>query len=265
MCGRRSPPARRPRPPSPSGCRCGSRRRPGGRAVELLGGAGKLVDLDVAGAGDVAGLELDRRRTSIELGAAGRPARDPRRATRDGRSRPGRLPRRRSSRNMHYHLGAVRISTASSSDHEGAFSPHARSRDRRRRPQPDRARLQGLARPAPPRGDGRLRRRPAARAQPRRRSRSSSRTSTAAAACRRACRRSTSPGSSSLLSEQLAADDRPGRRSRATAPRRSTRSATRPTRSRPARAMPTSPPGSSSSAASTSAPSPPAPTTATRT
>ena len=79
----------------------------------------------------------------------------------------------------------------------------ARSRDRRRRPQPDRARVQGIPRPASPRGDRRLRRRQAARAQPGRLAGARSRTSTAAAACRRACRPSTSPGSSSLLSEQL--------------------------------------------------------------
>ncbi len=48
-----------------------------------------------------------------------------------------------------------------------------------------------------------------------------------------------------LLSEQLPADGHRDRRSRATAPPRSTRSATRRMRSRPARAMPTSPPGSS--------------------
>ena len=46
--------------------------------------------------------------------------------------------------------------------------PNARSSDRRRRPQPDRARLQGVAGPASPGGDRRLRRRQAARAQPRR-------------------------------------------------------------------------------------------------
>ncbi|CAA9510309.1 MAG: 3-ketoacyl-CoA thiolase @ Acetyl-CoA acetyltransferase, partial [uncultured Solirubrobacterales bacterium] len=44
----------------------------------------------------------------------------------------------------------------------------ARSRHRRCRPHPDRTRLQGLAHRDPPRRPRRLRRRPAARAQPRR-------------------------------------------------------------------------------------------------
>ena len=44
---------------------------------------------------------------------------------------------------------------------------------------------------------------------------------------------------------EAAADGQRRHRSRATAPRASTRSATPPTRSRPARATPTSPPGSS--------------------
>ena len=52
-----------------------------------------------------------------------------------------------------------------------------------------------------------------------------SRTSTAAAACPRACRRSTSPGSSSCC-PRSSRRDVPERRSRATAPRPSTRSAT---------------------------------------
>ncbi len=49
---------------------------------------------------------------------------------------------------------------------------HARCSDRRHPPHPDRSGLQGIPRPAAPRRDGRLRRRPAARAQPRPRSRS---------------------------------------------------------------------------------------------
>ena len=54
-----------------------------------------------------------------------------------------------------------------------------------------------------PRRDGRLRGRPAPRAQPRVSTPPRSRRSSAAAACRRACRPSTSAGSSSLLSEKL--------------------------------------------------------------